>query len=330
MQLENYSVLKILILEEISANHSTSEISKSLGFKFDKFGRWINNLKILKWDEFTIICNQMGLNLSHALEIVKYQTSEDQSPESIFGHLKKYNAFSSNQEAADYLKYNISVVKRYSSGSTLPDIETIFKLLDYKNNILSLFLSRLFNDQFNNPILKSWIDSGAKPTYLEANLPISSMIEAALFLESYKTKDLTTVEWLSNYLHFKLEIIEEALAKMLQSEMLTISKENADIYIPSQTTTNLDGLEVQEIIPFIQFLNLRLVDMLEKRKAIDFKSSTAPGAMVYRVFPTSTEAINKINTILFQAHAEILKTIEEDTNPKTEARVLLLQTFSLT
>jgi hypothetical protein len=312
----------------LMAEHTSIDMSKKLGYKFDKYKRWLNNEKILKWDEFIQLANATQLNLNEALSIFKTNTTDVFTNEQIFSYLKEFNLFKTNQDVADYLKCHISVVKRYSKGITIPDVETIFRLIDYNSNYLSAFLNKLFPQKISNPLLNKWIEVGAKPASFESSLPLSSMIEAALYLDHYKEKTISTELWLAEILCFDVETIKEALKKMLEYEVLAF--DGKDHYYPTNKTTNLNGLTLQDIIPFIQFLNLRFVDLLEKRKNPEFQMQATPGAMVYRVFPASNESMAKINIILFKANNEILKALEEDPNPKSEARALLLQTFSIT
>lgn len=326
--MENYSVLKMLVLDEILGMRPTFEMSRHLGFTFDKYKRWMNNEKILRWNEFTELCEKAGLNLQSALEMIKLPKDEATSSEKLFLHLKDYNFLKTNQEVSNFLKCHVSVVKRYSVGHTVPDVETIFKLISFRANGLSLFINRLFANEVHNPLLKKWIDTDAESVRFETKYPMSSMISAALSLEDYKNRKLTTEQWLAQLLNFDVSEIQKTIISMLNSKIITQTEE--DKFQVNHTTTNLDGVTVQEIVPFIQYLNKRLIDKLEKRKDSRFKSQAAPGAMEYRVFPASLESIDKINSILNKAGNEILKTLEEDTNPKIEARTILLQHFSLT
>ncbi len=326
--MENYSVLKMLVLDEILGIKPTFEMSRELGFGFDKYKRWMNNEKILRWNEFTELCDRAGLNLANALEMVKFSKVDIGSSEKFFTHLKDYNVLKTNQEVSDYLKCHVSVVKRYSVGNTIPDVETIFKLIGFRSNSLSIFLNRLFSNEVQNPLLKNWIQGDLSHLHFETQYPLSSMISAAINLEDYKEKKSTTVEWLAEYLGFQIGEIKAALTIMKDSGI--VSEEGNDVYKTSHTTTNLDGVTLQEIIPFIQYLNKKLICKLEKRKNPGFKSLAAPGMMEYRVFPASLESIEKINSIINRAGNEILKVLEEDENPKIEARTILLQHFSLT
>lgn len=325
--MENYSLLKMLVLDEILGMKASYDMSRDLGFSFDKYKRWMNNDKILRWNEFIDICDKNNLNLSSSMEILKIARDDAFDPVKLFNHLKMINAFKTNQEVADYLKCHVSVVQRFSNGATIPDFETIFKLINFKLNDLALFISRLFSDQITNPLLKKWIDNDINFARFESKYPLSSMISAALCLEEYREKDKATAEWLSDVLKIDLATIKNAMIKMQESKV--IEETSPDIYITDHTTTNLDGVTTLEIIPFIQYLNRTLIDKLELRKSPEFQSKSAAGAMAFRVFPASLEAIDKINMIIIKAHTEILKTLEEDKNPKVEVRTILLQNFNL-
>lgn len=325
--MENYSLLKMLVLDEILGMKPSYEMSRELGFSFDKYKRWMKNEKILRWNEFVEICERNNLNLWSALEILKISHRDALDPVKLFNHLKVVNTFKTNQEVAEYLKCHISVVQRYSNGATIPDFETIFQLINFKLNDLALFISRLFSDQIQNTYLKKWIDSDSNFARFECKYPVSSMISAALCLDLYLDKKNSTADWLSEILNLDMATINEALDKMKESKVIIEVK--PDFYVPEHITTNLDGVKSIEIIPFIQYLNRTLIDKLELRKNEDYQPKYAAGAMAYRVFPASLSAIDKINMIMNKAHMEIVKTLEEDQNPKVEVRSILLQNFSL-
>ena len=155
MKFENYTLLKTLALEEILGNKGTRELSLELGFKFDKYKRWLNNEKILKWDEFYFLCDKLNYDLDSALKvIVPY---EDKIPvrDNFFLFLKKFNLFENNSDVATYLNTHVSVVQRYSKGEIIPDTETIFKLIGKTENSLSAFFNQLFKNNIKNESLKN-------------------------------------------------------------------------------------------------------------------------------------------------------------------------------
>ncbi|MBC7711777.1 MAG: hypothetical protein H7177_00460 [Rhizobacter sp.] len=326
--MENYSVLKMLVLDEILDMRPSFEMSRELGFNFDKYKRWMKSEKILRWNEFVEICEKFNLNLAGAIEMLKLPIEDAVVSEKLFTHLKESTFLKTNQEISDYLNCHVSVVKRYSIGNTIPDVETIFKLISFKSNHLSMFVSRLFSDEIKNPFLKKWVDTDSSSARFESQFPISSMISAALFLDGYKKRNIRTAEWLSAVLNLELSNVHEALKQMIDSHIIKVVAD--DVFVPEHITTNLDGVTIQEIIPFIQYLNRTVVEKLERKKRPEFKSSAAQSALEYRVFPASLESIDKINLILNKAHTEILKVLEEDECPKIEVRTILLQHFSLT
>ncbi|MBY0413114.1 MAG: hypothetical protein K2Q18_03065 [Bdellovibrionales bacterium] len=328
MVLENYSVLKMLVLEEVLGTNSTQKVSQELGFKFDKFKRWMKNEKILRWDEFEDLCQTLDLNFKEACSIFYFgDETRDIKADNVFSRLKEYNVFESNQQMATHLNCHVSVIKRYSKGETIPDVETVFKLMGFKPNILSVFLKRLFPHEIQNPLLSKWVNDDAKSVFFETKFPLSSLIEASLYLDRYKSHEGNTASWLSELLDFPLDEIHYVLKHMLEAEI--ISEQAPDFYVPTNTTTNLLGVSSSDILPFIHFLNSKVIQLIEKRLTSDVTQTTHRGAMVHRVAPASTEAMDKINDVMFKAHDDILKILIEDKNPKVEARVILMQTFTL-
>jgi hypothetical protein len=327
MTIENYSTLKTLFLEEVLVGTTSAELSKELGYKFDKFRRWLNNESILKTEDFFKICNIKNLNVSLALDLFKFDLSFEGSFDNLFKHLSNYNVIESNKDLSDYLNCHISVVKRYSKNEVDPNIEVILKLMDFKAHHLPLFFRRLFNAKVTHPIFRSWVIENSNAPSFESSLPLSSMIEAVISLDSFKNIKNSHEIYLAELLEHDVDEIKLVLGKMLTSGVI---KNENEVLAISNNTTNLDGLTLQDVIPFIIKLNQKMIKILEKRKDPNFILPWTHGVMAYRVFPSSIESVQKINSILLKANSEILKTLEEDTNPKVEARAVLMQSFGVT
>lgn len=327
MNLENYSTLKTLFLEELIIGSSSNEISKMLGYKFDKYRRWLNNESTLKTEDFIKICHIKNLNVNSALDLFKYRIESESNDSPLFKHLITYNVMEGNKEISEYLNSHISVVKRYVKNEVDPNIEVILKLMDFKAHHLPLFFKRLFNSKISHPIFKSWVIENSNAPSFETSLPLSAMIEAVISLENFKEIKDNHAKYLADLLERDISEIDFVVKKMLSSGIIKI--ENGVLGI-TNNTTNLDGLTLQDVIPFIIHLNQKMIHVLEKRKDPNYKLPWTHGVMAYRVFPSSVESAQKINTILLKANSEILKVLEDDTNPKLEARAILLQSFGIT
>jgi len=327
MKLENYSTIKVLFLEELLIGTSSSDLSKILGYKFDKFRRWISNDSIFKTQDFYKLCEVLKLDLSHALDLFKCHLIQNDKEINLFKHLTDYNSIESTKELSEYLNAHPSVVKRYSKNEVDPNIEVIFKMMDYKAHHLPLFFKRLFHSKISHPIFRSWILENTHAPLVETSMPISAMIEAIISLERFQSVKENHEEFFSELLGVDKKDVEAVLLRMFNTGL--IKKENGVISIVNNTT-NLDGLTLQDVIPFIIHLNQKMIQVLEKRRDPNYQLPWTHGTMAYRVFPSSVESAQKINTILLKANSEILKTLESDLNPKTEARAILLQSFGIT
>lgn len=185
---KNYPAIRMLVLEECLQNQNTVILSKKMGFKFDKCKRWFENEKILKWDEFLNLCVTLKLNVKGALEAINFDESCIKRNDNIFVHLNVLNSFDSKYDIAEYLHFHVSVIKRYIQGNTVPDLDTVFKMIDYRPNLLTSFLFKLFSGKIANSELAAWIENGIKDPFFKISKTIITIIEACLLLERYKTK----------------------------------------------------------------------------------------------------------------------------------------------
>ena len=318
----NYSELRMAILEECLGGRSTAEVSQLIGFSFDKYKRWLDNGKILKWDEFTELCLTLGFNLDEALTLLAFPQDDYNQPKDLFAFLKIRNSFETNQKIADYLNFHVSVIKRYNQGETIPDLETILKMRNYRSNFLAGFLKRLF-PLAKNQFLKNLFDNELKGAEFTGH--IHAMIQACISLRSYQDKTVKTAQWLSYQLSFDLETIEDSLAAMVSVGTLV---QRDDVYTVAENTTNMQNTFL-EAIPHYQAMNLRLVERLQVLKSTP-QATARPGVMAHRTFAAGEATLKKVNLAILKASSDILKILEDSDEPRTKACCMLLEVFPIT
>lgn len=210
MDLKNYSLLKIMILEEMLGTQTTIDRSLLLGFKFDKYRRWMKNTKILKWNEFEFICSKLGYDLSDALSVIGHDSTDERD---LISYLKDFNNFETNYQLATYLKAHISVVQRYLSGNTVPDVQTIFKMIGMKPGYLSKFLKKLFKNNIANIHLNTWIEMDGHTSRLSTNV-LNPLIEIASNYTLSNSSKPPTADRLAEILNVDVKEVELALMKI--------------------------------------------------------------------------------------------------------------------
>lgn len=323
MRNRNYSLLKTLLLEEILDGQKTAEMSKHLGYSFDQYKRWLEDKKILRWDEFSVLAEKLNLDLKGANRLIWYDES---SGENFFSYLKRYSAFKSIPELASYLSCHVSVVKRYLSGDTIPDLETILRLIDKNSNILSPYITTLLRGAVNGEELLKFLSDEMKSAVLfTSNVLTCSMIQAALDIPP-EGRVGSTPEWLATHLNLPLAEIDTELQKMVDDGLLTF--DGKDTYTQNNKTTNISGVPFRDSISYFQQLNELFIKLLEEKRHVE-NSTPKPGFVVSRIYSTSPSGAEKIKNIVVQAAHQILKTIEEDDQPATETFSLLIQSLPI-
>ena len=320
----DYSELKKSILQEILQGKTTSQMSQSLGFKFDKYKRWLNNDKILRWDEFEFLCANQGINLPHALGAV-IPSSLHGPKKNIFALLKDWNLFKSNKSVSEYLKCHISVIKRYNTQETIPDVETVFKLIGKKTGQLGIFINELFSYKIEGLKLKQLIGAGQGNDLILKN-PLIMIIDSALQLEAYNQKITSTDAWLADLLDISQKEVNHLLEQMLSMEIIEKDK---DIYKSTYKFSQTDGLTYQENIPKLQYAASKYLELLNLRKDPNYKPDGFPEVGHMLFLTLNRDNIAKINNILVNAYNEIHQISLMDKGVKTEIRIVQVQSFSL-
>ncbi len=324
----NYSVIKSLLLEEILGENNSKEISQKLGYNFDQYYRWINNLKVLKWDEFIKICQTFNLAITEAYSSFTPNLSTNADAKTLINILKESSSFKSNQELANYLNCHVSVLKRYLAGTTIPNTEIIFKLIDLHPEQFRLFIKRLLVKNIENSTLKTFIEPTYQSMLTSSRYPQTAIIEALLLMQDYLERDLKidTTFFLSQKLNLSLEETEKLVRLMLENGKI---ESQGPHFAPSLLTTNFSGIPFEDAINFYYFL-LDTFKTLIQNKVNGLPSfGKTPGMMAGRIVPMSVKSMNRVNEILARAHDEIISTCEKDDDPKVECRALLLLTGTI-
>jgi len=273
MNVRNYSLLEAFILEEILGTSTTYEMSHKLGFKFDKFKRWVKGEKILKWDEFAQLCATLDLDLASAYASLNYVENEEVN---FFSHLKQFNNFTTNSEMATYLKCHRSVIQRQINDFTTPDVQSVIKLIGKRRSLIGNFILKLFKNKINNSSLKQWVQED-----IQSNLISDKDLESLVGIVSKIS------------IHNLQTPTDEWLAQSLNVDVKDINK-----FTKKSTEKNTPLNEI----------------------------SFTPTRM--KMILASPENISKMCKIIDNAHMEIMKLTEDNSDSSDELEAMLLQTFN--
>jgi hypothetical protein len=335
VSVKNYSLLKMLVLEEILGDRTTLEMSKLLGFKFDKYKRWLDNSKIMKWDEFEFLCQKVGIKFKDSFEMLLYYP-DTLNDKNFFIFLKDYNVFSTHPEIADYLKTHVSVIQRYVKNETIPDVETIFKLIGKKPHILGPFIQKLFPHGVKGSLLLKWIEEDMGDLVAKNQHPLGFIICYLVQFDSYKNKDIPSDQWIASKLDHDLEEIQFVLKGLVESNVLKLENDHYSVTNTSQIVQNMNALPREELLPTLIYLNKKIIDIFEKSKdsSHQIKKSNYQSAFGFSINALNKKQMDKVNQLVFKTTNEMEKIFDEDVSndvddPKIEVRAMLFQIFTL-
>jgi hypothetical protein len=297
-------------------------MSRKLGFKFDKYKRWLEGSKILRWEEFVELCNVVNLDINGAIDKVRINNAGN----NFFSYLKMINSFESSQEVANYLNTHVSVVKRYALGETSPDTETIFKMIDNTPNYLTAFLTGLFPAGVKVPALNDLIVEEVNEVNFQKTNENISIVRACFELETYAQRRVSTDAWISEITKIPQEEVRLIINELVKLKLLI--PDGDDNYKFSSEQLHTRSTSFKDGIPSLKSFNSKAYEYLSLKYAEENPTSR-PGLMAKQVYPVSHETLKKVNNILIKAYADMAREIEEDKDPRVEIVCGLFQLFPL-
>lgn len=329
LQKRIYSSLRKELLICLRGCHSSLELSKKLGYSFNKVRRWESEEKVLRWDEFVDYCDLLEVPLVQTLvymSLVANDISEFELKNKFFLILKTRLApLLTQKDLAEHFNCSHSVLKRYLKGNTIPDVDFIFSCFDLQKNILGNFVMNLLGSKITPKIKEILGESARLALAAPESNPLSIAVEACLGLNKYIDMKAHDDQFIAEKVGCSVGEVQKMLEDSLQKG--TIQKNDQGKFELNYTTINTSGLDRPRLIELMKFWMQRSINKMQPTVRTSCPSGIN-GVLNFRVAPVSKAAIHKINDIIARSSSEILQVLEKDTEPLEEVRVILMNNFN--
>lgn len=316
--MKDYSLIKQTILNSILKDTPSAALSQKMGFNFNKVKKWQDGSKLLRWDEFCELCKTLNINLgTHLYSVLGLYSNDDKDIYGIVPYLRTKHADETSLVLAKKLGISLSVFNRYIAELIYPDLEFILRLMDLRRNILDLFVNSI----------SSITDK--VPAKL-AQYPWIPAVQLTFLMKEYKDLPKHSDDWIANFLKISVGQVKQAIENLLACEVI---EKPLNHYIDSKTKSNQvnyisDGDHARDMYKFIHYWT-------EEANRKFSQDPTPPSDDIlrsrcaYRIFPTTTESIKKINEVMVRAEQEIVSILaEQDESALVDVRTLLIHNSS--
>lgn len=318
----NYQSVVSELLLALRGKRKTAELSKALGFKYNKVHRWESGEKQLRWDEFCNYCKILDIPISKILrDIFKFDQPD---PLKFLKHLYE-NRFPryTVQSLSEQMHRHPSAIRRYLDGETFPDLEFVLAFIDSDVNRLSVFLSSLLPANSDSP-LRAKVDLEFKKMNSLGEYPMAAAIEMWLVTKDYLALPRHDSSFIANRVGSSAQQVDHILELMLSSE--TVKRLDNGKYAPTFHAIETAGIDAKLICKMFHHWHSQAAHFYTKG-SFDFQGS-APCRGAMRVAPVSREVSQKINEVIVRTEAEIRDILEKGPESYDDVRVILLGTFS--
>ena len=324
----NYQTLKTELLVALRGSKSTKEISRSLGYSFDKVRRWELGQKHLRWDAFCEYCEVLKVPLAETLcKLMTFdpkQVDLNDITKYVVQQMRKRYPNETNEQMADKLNCHLSVLKRYLSAEISPDIEFVFALLNLNQFFLGTFIIRLLPSNYGGPLRTQF---AREEMFLrdESRSPFSIAVETALALADY----IALPEHDDRYLALKSGCTVGEVRLILESGLRsgTVIRHDNGKYKATFNVENPCGANRAFFIRAIRLWTERALLRLENGNPINHREDLV-GIGGFTVSTASKSAILQINEILLRANDQIAGVLRADNEPCEEIRVSVWHSFN--
>jgi transcriptional regulator with XRE-family HTH domain len=321
----NYSILKRELLVALRGTRYTQiQLSQNLGFTYNQVGKWENDTKKIKWEDFYLICELLKIPLEVPMkEVFLSMETSVSSTKSAFAVLKNFHSHLSKNELAQTLGCHVSGLKRWLSGQVRPDLEVILAMMDLRPHLLSTFISKVANVE-NIPSLSSRYQQEVSRRKSESRDPLLTVVELCLGLEAYKNLAKHSDIFIANKTGLTPEQASASLKKLLvQNRIQWVNGK----YVNNFTLINTHG-DPQSIAQMRSFWTKQALKRFNTASGIPDNFQNRPNFQSCFVASISSQGMKKISERLHLCFEEIYQIINEDKSPDEEIRIILMDSFS--
>jgi len=312
----DYFLLARNFIKELRGDLGQRALSESLGYTFNKVGKWENGVTQIKWNDFIDIADQLELN--HTAKLKKF-----------FGNYDGHYDFKQIYHYLD-LFFGLEVVtdpliqrlrKKWQQKSAAADLAEVLKVFDTRPAMLIGFLSEFVDcSQFDQ--LKERYQQFLQALDILCDDPVIGNITEALKVDDYLSLDKHDDQLLASHAGISCESLQTALKKHLQLGTLYY---DGTKYHPTHLNFSFSHLNVRKLRSFNKFCFRFMADNYQVHpRHHDREYIYNAGCTSNRVVALSPQAAQAVSQLISKFHSEVSEIVENDKQIKKNVQMINL------
>lgn len=316
----NYQKLATQIICKMRGDITQRQLSEMLGYTFNQVGKWESGVTQIKWDDFFLLGQVLGIPMEKHFRYSFWTLEKD------FTAFTALKALESNLSFSSILDADTRVaIKKWLSGSKVPDLAEVLKLIGTKSPTLFGWLS-LFVNCSSIPLLKSPYAIFLQNLDSVLNDPLVVYVNAALQLEAYEKLEFHNEEFLAEHSACTRQQAQLALKTLLSHGLITYDGKK---YRPCPFDFSFSGLRHHKL----RGLTKHTTSLAASRYSeipifIDPTKVRNPSQSSVRVVALSTEAAKQVVNLIAKFHNDVGEIVNQDQHPKDNVQVILIHSFA--
>lgn len=314
----NYESLAVQVLTLMRQNSKGSlsqrELSKILGFTYNRVGKWESLNSPFLWEDFVAVCKALHFPIEEIFRNYFFWIGNE--------------AFNTLNCWKSILK--ISSAKGLTAGSKKkklsieisehPSFSEFLEKIDQRPGVLIGWLAKLI-DISQLPEFKEDYEK-LKNIEVLVQDPICSLVSACLQLTHYKILPQHDSQVLADLLDIEKSQVDHAIEALIKSG--SIKYDGGKLKSHANDFTLVRNANLHNLTKY-------LVEKAQlKIKSNEATQNSQPNSVLStRLYPLSQKAAQKINELIIQTHFEIAELISKDSDPPDHLRSILIQSFTL-
>lgn len=320
---EFYARLSREILVLLRGARPQTELSEKLGYSFNQVGKWESGATVFHWDDFTHVCEVVGISWRQYFQEV-FLLHSDMKPDeqSVFQILNLFFGETNTGKLAERLGKSRSSVSRLLHGDVKADFSEIMRMMDMRPYVLCSWLSK-FMDISKVEMLQERVQAESRLFQGLLVTPWAPLVNAALGLEAYRTSSEHSDALLAIKTGLNEEQVRTALVKLVECGVV---EKRGEKYVG--LVREMTFLRVPEFRRVTQFTGRLITDAFQASKPMK-PNIENPSLSSSRVYPLSSAASKRIAEALIRFHHEVSDIMKSDDGVKDHVRAILIHDLDL-
>lgn len=234
--------LKVELLRNIRGKRSQGQVSRRLGFSYNKVSRWENGTSNLPWPDFVRFSKACKINIDVVLRNYFFYEGDPGDHAAILRALFGTRQLS---EVADTMEVSRNTIARWLSGEAVPDVEDMLRALERFTKQLFPMVAA-FGPPEDFPSLKEALVTEAARHRRSFELPELEIIFAALQLDDYRATPRHDDAWFAARLGIALERLCECMDILRQTDSIFLEGNHYSIAKPGFYQHRRGGFELHQ------------------------------------------------------------------------------------